>query len=205
MIKKIGVIIILSFVLAPNVAARQYHIIAPVEIDLSPGWGIPPDGITDFIVDCEMLEVSYHGIAQSVMLATFHVFSWPHLTYRVTVTNLSTEVVHNVVLTIENYGVFYGDPTGTVFLYDTVWNPPGLADGSIPAYPMGDISPGEAAYVEVVMLPGFEIPLFDGEFDAESYGFNSNENAPGFSDSSVLIDSGIDWKRYFLPLIQKTL
>jgi hypothetical protein len=37
------------------------------------------------------------------------------------------------------------------------------------------------------MLPGFKSPIFDGSFDADSLGFDSSENVPGFSDASVLL------------------
>jgi hypothetical protein len=53
------------------------------------------------------------------------------------------------------------------------------------------------------MIPGFELSSFDGQFDAESYGFNSSSPVPGFSDASVLVNSGISWHHLFLPQIYR--
>jgi len=54
-----------------------------------------------------------------------------------------------------------------------------------------------------MMINGFEPSFFDGQFDAESYGFNSSAPVPGFSDASVLMDSGISWNHLFLPLVSR--
>ena len=177
-----------SFVL-PQTAAANTHLIPQVEIDISPSWGVPPDGIPEFDVDGELLEVAYHGVVPGIRLSTTELTPPPFpgfLSYGVTVENLSSSPLRNAVLTIENYGVYYGDPTGMFFLYETVWNPPALAEASIPAYPLGDIPPGGSAYAEVTMIPGFELPLFDGNFNAGSIGFDSSTNVPAFSDASVL-------------------
>jgi hypothetical protein len=199
----VAIVILLTFSMAVFAEGEGYHIIPPVGIDISPDWGIPPDGSAEFQVDSKLLEVPYEGIEQGTALVTAHVSSELRMASGVTVHNLTTDWIQDVVLTIENYGVFYGDPTGYIFLYDTVWNPPGLADGDIPAYPLGDIPPGGNAYAQVIMIPGFEPIHFDGQFDAESYGFNSPSPVPGFSDASVLFNSEVSWNHLFLPQIYR--
>ncbi len=49
------------------------------------------------------------------------------------------------------------------------------------------------------MIPGFGLPRFDGQFDAESYGFDSSSSVPGFSDASVLMDED-EPESVYLPL-----
>ena len=138
----IAMVILLTLFITVFAEGEGYHVIPPVGIDISPGWGIPPDGNAEFQVDSELLEVPYEGIEQGTALVTAQVSSELRIASVVTVHNLTTGWIQDVVLTIENYGVFYGDPVGYIFLYDTVWNPPGLADGDVPAYPLGDIPPG---------------------------------------------------------------
>jgi hypothetical protein len=179
---------------AAHPAIGQCHELAALDIDMSPQPGVPPDGSPEFCVDCELLELGYDKLPPGTGLTTMflgpQMFPYPHDLYRVSVRNLSEETTHNVVLTIENYGCFFGDPTGWIFLYETVWDPPALAGGNAPAYPLGDLLPGQETFVEVKLLWGFELPIFDGAFNAGSIGFDSTASIPGFSDASVLLSSG---------------
>jgi len=180
----IGIIMLAG---VPGAVLGQYHTIDPVGIDLSPGWGTPRDGLPEFWVAGEVLETGYQGIPMGILLNTSPIPGPAgSLAYRVQVVNVSGSWLSDVVLTVEDYGMFYGDPTGHMFLSETVWNPPALAGGDTPAYPLGDIPPGGWRDVEVFMIRGFDPPMFH-RIDAASIGFNSSEEVPGFSDVSVLV------------------
>jgi len=170
-------------------AAGQEFSISPVWIDLSPGETIPPDGSPEFMVNREVIDLPYQGAPAGTQLMTQPGLPYvpgPGIMYMVTVQNLTGSWLLDAVLIIENYGCFYGDPSGSIFLSDTVWNPPALATGNVPAYPLGDIAPWGVGQASVKMLSGYDLYGFDGQFNAGSIGFDSYPDVPGFSDASVL-------------------
>jgi hypothetical protein len=154
----------------------QGYNISPVWIDLSPAEGIRPDGLPEFMVNREVIDQPYQGSPAGTQLITQPGSPWfpgASLDYYVTVRNLTASWLYDAVLTIENYGAIYGGPGGLIILYETISNPPALANGQVPAYPLGDIPPGGQRQAHVRMLPGFELPVFDGQFNAGSIGFDS--------------------------------
>ena len=173
-------------VLGPQTALGQVYPIHPhVPVDLSPAEGIPPDGTPEFLVNSEVLDVLYLEPAGIELSTSLQSSSNLSKTWEVTVTNLTENLIRDAVLTVENYGLWYGPPG--VHLYDTVWNPPALAGGDTPAYPLGDILPDGSNSVDVTLLLGFEIFHFGGQFNAGSIGFKSSESMPSFSDVSILL------------------
>ncbi len=168
----------------------QGYGISPVWIDLSPAEGIRPDGLPEFMVNREVIDQPYQGTPAGTQLITQPGSPWfpgpGSRDYYVTVRNLTAGWLHDAVLTVENYSAFYGDPTHWIFLRDVVWNPPALATGDVPAYPLGNIPPGGEGHAMVRVLPGFEPYGFDGQFNAGSIGFDSYPDVPAFSDASVL-------------------
>jgi len=159
--------------------------IDPVGIDVAPGWfgfmasGVP-DGIVDFYVDAEVLDVAYEGQPAEAQL-----WNGPRSIggLQISVTNLTNRWLLDAVIAIE-YPCWYGEPD--IFLGDCTVYPQAKAGGEVGAYLLGDMAPAATAWTSIFFAEGFDPSYWDGTFNAGSFGFNSGSSIPAYSDASVL-------------------
>ncbi|MGD2108947.1 MAG: hypothetical protein PVI86_06100, partial [Phycisphaerae bacterium] len=86
-------VLILSM-LASSQVVGGFHEIAPVGIDISTDEGVWPDGVPEFTVIGELLEIEYQGIPAGIAISTSPIlepFGYP-LGFNVTVTNLTQDL-----------------------------------------------------------------------------------------------------------------